>query len=211
MSTRKYDVIVSEPSNPWIAGVSSLFTREFFESARRRLAPGGIICQWANAYNISEPDLKSIVATFTSVFPNGTVWLVGGDDVLLLATLDPIDEALGRVSSNMKRPDVAADLASVAIVDPFSILSLYIGGPDELRGYASGAPVFTDDRMTLEFSAPRELHNQRAGENGATLRALLKDGAGPGRDSPVEGSRGRGAVAASCRDAGESRHPRAGL
>ena len=79
-------MIISEPSNPWIAGVSSLFTREFFESARERLAPGGIMCQWANAYNISEPDLKSIVATFTSVFPNGTVWLVGGDDVLLLAT-----------------------------------------------------------------------------------------------------------------------------
>ena len=91
----KYDVIVSEPSNPWIAGVASLFTREFFESARDRLAPGGIICQWANAYNISEPDLKSIVATFTSVFPNGTVWLVGGDDVLLLASLEPIDDAIG--------------------------------------------------------------------------------------------------------------------
>jgi spermidine synthase len=71
LSNQKYDVIVSEPSNPWIAGVSSLFTKEFFESARERLAPGGIICQWANAYNISEQDLKSIVATFTSVFPNG--------------------------------------------------------------------------------------------------------------------------------------------
>lgn len=176
LSERNYDVIVSEPSNPWIAGVSSLFTREFFESARERLAPGGVICQWANAYNISEPDLKSIVATFTAVFPNGTVWLVGGDDVLLLATLEPIDQALARLPSHMKRPDVAADLASVGIVDPFSILSLYIGGPEQLRDYATGAPVFTDDRMTLEFSAPRELHNRRAGENGATLTKLLQGG-----------------------------------
>jgi spermidine synthase len=176
LSERKYDVIVSEPSNPWIAGVSSLFTKEFFESARERLAPGGVICQWANAYNISEPDLKSIVATFTSVFPNGTVWLVGGDDVLLLATLEPIDEALARVAVGMQRPDVAADLNSVAIVDPFSILSLYMGGPAELKTYASGSPIFNDDRMTLEFSAPRELHNQRAGQNGATLRGLLQGG-----------------------------------
>ena len=71
LTDRKYDVIISEPSNPWIAGVSSLFTKEFFESARERLAPGGIICQWANAYNISEADLKSIIATFKSVFPYG--------------------------------------------------------------------------------------------------------------------------------------------
>ncbi|MEO7156456.1 MAG: fused MFS/spermidine synthase, partial [Vicinamibacterales bacterium] len=178
LSDRNYDVIVSEPSNPWIAGVSSLFTREFFASARARLAPGGIICQWANAYNISEADLKSIVATFTSVFPNGTVWLVGGDDVLMLASLDPIDGALAQLPARMQRPEVAADLASIGIVDPFSILSLYIGGPDQLRGYAAGAPLFDDDRMTLEFTAPRELHQRRAGENGATLTRLLQD-AGP--------------------------------
>lgn len=178
LSDRKYDVIVSEPSNPWIAGVSSLFTREFFASARARLAPGGIICQWANAYNISEADLKSIVATFTSVFPEGTVWLVGGDDVLMLASLEPIDGRLTRLAANMHRPEAAADLASVGVVDPFSILSLYVGGPGELGAYTAGAPLFDDDRMTLEFTAPRELHKRRAGENGATLTRLLQD-AGP--------------------------------
>ena len=176
LSERKYDVIVSEPSNPWIAGVSSLFTTEFFERARDRLAPGGIICQWANAYNISAPDLKSIVATFTSVFPNGTVWLVGGDDVLLLASREPIDEQLKRVTVNMGRPGVAEDLASVGVVDLFSILSLYVGGPGQLERYAAGAPLFTDDRMTLEFTAPRELHNPRAGENGTELRKLASEG-----------------------------------
>src|SRR4026209_1888978 len=97
------------------AGVSSLFTAEFFESAKQRLAPGGVICQWANAYNISEPDLKSIVATFTAVFSHGTVWLVGGDAVLLLASLEPIDTALARLPANMKRPEVARDLRSIGI------------------------------------------------------------------------------------------------
>ncbi|MEP6782729.1 MAG: hypothetical protein ABI983_03605, partial [Acidobacteriota bacterium] len=126
-----------------------------------------------------EMDLKSIVATFRSVFPEGTVWLVGGDDVLLLATMEPIEQTLERVAANMKRPDVAADLASLGIVDPFSMLSLYVGGPRELAGYASGAPIFTDDRMTLEFSAPRELHHRRGGENGATLLRLLNGGGPP--------------------------------
>ncbi|MDP2389873.1 MAG: fused MFS/spermidine synthase, partial [Acidobacteriota bacterium] len=58
-----YDVIVSEPSNPWMAGIASLFTREFFEGARARLAPGGMLCQWAHTYDISSDDLRSIVAT----------------------------------------------------------------------------------------------------------------------------------------------------
>jgi len=172
LSNQKYDVIVSEPSNPWIAGVSSLFTKEFFESAKRRLAPGGIICQWANAYNISEPDLKSIVATFTSVFPNGTVWLVGGDDVLLLASLEPIETALARLPTNMKEPNVAKDLQSIGIADSVSILTMYIGGPAELGRYVLAAPIFTDNRMTLEFSAPRQLHNRSAGLNGSVLRKL---------------------------------------
>ena len=172
LSTIKYDVIVSEPSNPWIAGVSSLFTAEFFESARQRLAPGGVICQWVNGYNINGDDLKSVIATFTRVFPEGTVWLVGRDDVLLLATLDPIEPALAQLPQRMQRPAVAADLAAIGVVDAFSMTSLYVAGPRELAAYTASARIFTDDHLTLEFTAPRELHNPDAGKNGAALRAL---------------------------------------
>jgi spermidine synthase len=172
LTATKYDAIISEPSNPWIAGVSSLFTREFFQSARDRLAPGGVICQWVNAYNISASDLKSIVATFTSVFPDGTVWLVGRDDVLLVASADG-DLGVFPASERMNRPEVAADLASVGIVDNYSIGSLFIADRRTLPGYVAGVPIFTDDRLTLEFTAPRELHNPRAAENGAELRRLF--------------------------------------
>ena len=171
LSNQKYDVIVSEPSNPWIAGVSSLFTTEFFESARERLAPGGMICQWVNAYNISAADLKSVIATFTSVFPRGTVWLVGRDDVLLVASVDG-DVGIFPDPQRMKQPDVAADLASIGILDNYSIGSLFIADQRTLPSYVGGARVFTDDRLTLEFTAPRELHNPRAAENGAELRRL---------------------------------------
>lgn len=170
LTNRKYDVIVSEPSNPWIAGVSSLFTREFFASARDRLNAGGIFCQWANAYNISEPDLKSILTTFLEVFPNGTVWLVGSDDVLLLGAEEPIEGLMRRIATNMKRSEAASDLASVGVADAFSLESLFVAGPSPLRSYAADAPLFIDDRITLEFTAPRELHKRNAGRNGAALR-----------------------------------------
>src|SRR6185503_16163808 len=84
LTPQRYDVIVSEPSNPWMSGVAALFTREFFEAARSRLNPDGLICQWAHTYDISPQDLQSIVATFASVFPQGTMWLVGEGDLLLV-------------------------------------------------------------------------------------------------------------------------------
>jgi tetratricopeptide (TPR) repeat protein len=172
LSNQNYDVIVSEPSNPWIAGVSSLFTKEFFESAKARLTPGGIICQWANAYNVSQEDLKSIIATFRSAFPDGSVWLVGGDDVLLLATQDPLGPALSRLADRMTRPEVAADLKSIGVVDAFSIASLQVGDARTLGAFTAGSRIFTDDHLPLEFTAPRELHNPSAGKNGAALRGL---------------------------------------
>jgi spermidine synthase len=177
LTDRKYDVIISEPSNPWIAGVSSLFTKEFFESARDRLAPGGIICQWANAYNISEADLKSIIATFTSVFPTGTVWLVGTNDVLMLAGPEEWPD-FSRVADRMTREDVAADLASIGVVDRFSITSLIIGRPEDLPRYTAGSPIFTDDHLTLEFTAPREIHRRRA-DNGPAIRPLFAEKSQP--------------------------------
>ena len=149
-----------------------MFTREFFESARARLAPGGIICQWVNAYNINQADLRSVIATFRSVFPEGTVWLVGGDDVLLLATLEPLADALSRMDARMSNTTVSADLSSLGVVDAFALKSLQQAGPAQLAAFAEGARVFTDDHLTLEFTAPRELHSPNAGKNGAALRGL---------------------------------------
>ncbi len=72
----RYDVIVSEPSNPWISGVSNLFTREFYEAARAALAPAGVFGQWFHYYNLDPSDVKVELATFLSVFPNASLWLV---------------------------------------------------------------------------------------------------------------------------------------
>src|SRR6185503_12655890 len=73
---RRYDVIISEPSNPWMAGVSSLFTRDFFLLARSRLAAGGVFCQWTHVYNMHSRDLRSVVAGFTDAFPSSALFLV---------------------------------------------------------------------------------------------------------------------------------------
>ena len=108
----QYDVIVSEPSNPWMAGIASLFTREFFTAARARLAPGGVLCQWAHTYDISAEDLRSIVATFAAVFPDGTIWLVGDGDVLLIGGTEPMGPRVAALAEVWnRRPEAVADLA----------------------------------------------------------------------------------------------------
>ncbi len=167
-----YDVIISEPSNPWMAGIASLFTREFFQGARARLSAGGILCQWAHTYDIQPEDLRSIVATFASVFPDGTMWLVGDGDLLLVGSDRPLVEELAVIASRFGRGDVAADLATVGVADAASLLSLYVGGPDEIARFASGAIVQTDDRTALEFSAVAGLYQQASVDNAGSLRDL---------------------------------------
>jgi spermidine synthase len=178
LSDQQYDVIISEPSNPWMAGVAALFTREFLTAIRARLAPNGILCQWAHTYNISDADLRSIVATFASVFPNGTMWLMGDGDLLLLGSNGADQLHLENIAANWDRPNVAADLRAAAAYEPFALLSSYIGGPSEIQRYGTGAALQSDDRMALEFSAPRALYGD-AKENVATLRNLLDPRAAP--------------------------------
>jgi spermidine synthase len=167
-----YDVIVSEPSNPWMAGIASLFTREFFEAARARLAPGGILCQWAHTYDISAGDLQSIVATFSAVFPEGTLWLVGDGDVLLVGANGPLEPRFAEVGRAFGRPGVGQDLASVGVLEPFHVLSMFVAGGHDLADWAGNAALQSDDRSGLEFSGPQTVFGRITTDNATNLRAL---------------------------------------
>lgn len=214
LARRRYDVIVSEPSNPWIAGVAALFTREYFAEARARLTPGGVFCQWANAYNIGEADLRAIAATFRAEFPEGAALLVGEYDVLFvgIAPGGPSGAAVpwDTIARHWTREAAAADLARYGAVGPFAVLSLVVAGPEELARFAAGAAVLDDDRMPLEFSAPREIHRRTGSRNGALLTALMGERGGP---PAVRAALDR-ATAADWRDRGRmlarvDAHPRA--
>jgi spermidine synthase len=190
LSARQYDVIISEPSNPWMAGVAALFTREFFEAARERLRERGVFCQWSHTYEIAEDDLRSIVRTFTSVFPDGTMWLIGEGDLLLIGSASPgIDERVAAIPERAGSGSVPAMLADLGIppdTAPFVLLSFFAGGPHELARFGDGAAMQTDDRMALEFTAARAMHSPPEGQ-AERLRRLAADAARPaGTASLVE-------------------------
>ncbi len=154
-----YDVIISEPSNPWIAGVGNLFTREFLLLARAHLAPGGVMCQWTNLYDLSEHDLAIMLATFSEAFPHGAIFLSHLGDVLLVGTdaapaLD-FDALLARVGDERIR----ADLARVGIHSVYDLLANFVMTFDAIGALApAGSPIHTDDLAQLEFSAPKNLY-----------------------------------------------------
>jgi spermidine synthase len=176
-----YDVIISEPSNPWMAGVASLFTREFFQIAAARLTAGGVMCQWAHTYDISDANLRAIVATFAGVFPDTSLWLVGNADLLLIGRTAPGPDPGLAIQNGFRRHRAAADLAGIGVDRPFALTSLFAGGPTAAVAYAGDAPVETDDRLRLEFSAPRSIIG-RAGDDHA---ARLRSGSGRGTPPPA--------------------------
>ncbi|HSN92351.1 MAG TPA: fused MFS/spermidine synthase [Anaeromyxobacteraceae bacterium] len=169
-----YDLVVSEPSNPWMAGVASLFTREFYQTARDRLAPGGIMVQWLQTYSIFGRDMQMVVRTFSEVFPHVSVWAGARGDVLLLATpatacldLDLVERRLAA------SPGLREDFERLGLGGGRLAFRLVLDEEDTRR-YAAGAPLNTDDLPLLEFSAPRGLYAGSAVENEALLRSFRR-------------------------------------
>jgi spermidine synthase len=173
----RYDVITSEPSNPWIGGIASLFSVEFFQLARRSLQPGGIMLQWIHAYNLLPEDLRMVVATFRAVFPATSVWQVSPGDFLLLGRTEaaPIDLGLLK-ARHAASPAIREALARVGVRDWAGVLGYFALGEGDTARYAQGAAVNTDDRLALEFSAPRALYLDTHAENARALRAFATGG-----------------------------------
>jgi spermidine synthase len=174
---KSYDVIISEPSNPWMSGMASLFSREFFQEALARLTPKGIHCQWFHSYNMSTTDLRSIVSTFRSVFPHAQLWALNQNDFLLLGSPSKIQVTESVLRRNFEH--AAVDLKGFGIVDLYSIVSLYLLEDEDLDTFASGAPMNTDAHPLLEFHAPRYIYANTTDDNYAALTAFQKTVATP--------------------------------
>jgi spermidine synthase len=164
---QQYDVIISEPSNPWISGMASLFTREFFNEARSRLTPAGIHCQWFHSYNMSVDDLRTVIATFRAEFPSAMLWTLNEYDFLLLGSASTLDIDESVFKRNFER--VAGDLAEIKVQDARTVLSLLMLRDQELDRFAGGAILNTDDLPILEFRAPRSIHAETTEHNFAAL------------------------------------------
>ncbi len=172
----QYDVIVSEPSHPWVPGVANLFTKDFFEIGRAKLAHDGVFAQWVQIYQLSPESLRSVLATFHSVFPHVLLFRVGGasegKDLILLGSQQPLD--LSRLDERLRNPRHAAELARVKMDSRAAIESWYICDETTLGPAVAGAPLNTDDNMLIEHRAPREAFKPLMEENSRWIASLKK-------------------------------------
>jgi spermidine synthase len=167
LAPQKYDVIISEPSNPWLSGVSNLFSREFFEIGKRGLAEGGVYCQWVQIYGMQTSDVKAICRTFSSVFPY--VYLFGippatGDvkpvpDLVLLGSLSPLKPHIPYMEKAVRSAELQKALGRIDVAEAGDLVSMLRMGPQEVTDFCEGAGLDTDDNGLIEFSAPLHLYD----------------------------------------------------
>lgn len=167
--TRRYDLITSEPSNLWTAGSAALFTREFFTDLSRALNPGGVVCQWVHGYGIREVDLRSVMATFASVFPETRLYVLG-DDFFLLGSDRPF---LPETGAPRPLREVVSGLLAVTEIRGASFQPLLALDNDPWRAFAAGAPIQTDDRLFLEWAGLRSSHLNEMDRLRERLRSVV--------------------------------------
>jgi spermidine synthase len=190
-SAERWDVVVSDLFVPWHAGAGNLYAREMYETGRRRLAPGGLFCQWLPLYQLTREEFGTIARTFLAVFPDATLWrndfhpdrpvlaLVGrlGRDAV------DVDHAAARGAA---LPDWARD---PLLATPDGIAMLSVGDLAAAGDLLGTGPLDTDDRPVIEFTAPRLTRMSAAGDKdwftGAALATFTEAVAAR---SPVTGA-----------------------
>jgi spermidine synthase len=163
---KRYDLILSEPSNPWITGISNLFTKDHYEILKARLQPGGAVAQWLHYYSMNETDFKIALKTFLSVFRYVTLWDVhygsrfAIGDVILIGSeipLMPLQKGASSIEERMKSPRIHAALSRIGRGDFDRLIDLYMMDEIDLDDYTRRMPLNTDDFPMIEFQAPKSL------------------------------------------------------
>ncbi len=169
-----YDVITAEPSNPWIAGIANLYTREFYEVVKSKLKEDGIFAQWFHNYSMSPDDFRMVFRTFGEAFPHVSVWGMKESDFLMLGSKK---EQLFRYpllkEIFSKNRTLREDFKELGLSDIYAVLGFYRMGKKEVMAFSESASLNTDDGAQLEFSAPKNVRRATAELNRKLMDPFL--------------------------------------
>ncbi|HXG51132.1 MAG TPA: fused MFS/spermidine synthase [candidate division Zixibacteria bacterium] len=153
-----YDVITAEPSNPWIAGIANLYTREFYEVIKSKIKDDGIFGQWFHNYSMSPDDFRMVFRTFSEVFPHVSLWSMKESDFLLIGSKREQVFDYRKLKEIYERNEkLRSDLEYLGLSDIYAVQGFYRLNRDGFVAFAKGADINTDDGAELEFSAPKNL------------------------------------------------------
>jgi spermidine synthase len=170
----RFDVVISEPSNPWIAGIANLFSIEFMREVKEHLTEEGVFCLWLQGYNIGPDSFRLILRSFFDVFPHSTMWEGGINDYLIIGSNNPprkvdLAEFKERIHRNpllVKAFDRFGDQPLEGYLTSFRLTA------DQLESFAGDGPLNTDDRNLLEFHLPKTLFKDSSPALEADIRQL---------------------------------------
>ncbi|WP_456623457.1 spermidine synthase [Bradyrhizobium sp. P5_C12] len=176
--TGQHDVIIADLFHPALDGSGALYTMEHFGAVKRRLAPGGIFCQWLPLYQLDLPSLRTIIRGFLDVYPDGSAWLnhysVRTPMLALIGTRDGGRLDTEALAARLRDPAIRHVVRPLGFETPIDLLGQYLGGPHALSAFAGEGPRNTDDYPFVTFDARRNVRALRA-EPWSLLLAITKD------------------------------------
>ncbi|HYL39014.1 MAG TPA: fused MFS/spermidine synthase [Bryobacteraceae bacterium] len=167
-SPEKFDIITSDPIHPWVKGSATLYSKEYFDLVKQHLNPGGIVTQWVPLYESDLNTVKSEIATFFDVFPDGTIWGNenggGGYDIVLLGNagearidVDGLEHRLGSAAYS----GVSKSLQEVGFQSAMALLTTYAGRASDLRTWLARAQINRDGNLRLQYLAGLALNGSQ--------------------------------------------------
>jgi spermidine synthase len=154
LEKQMYDVVVSEPSNPWFASVGSVFSREYYQLASARLKPGGLMVQWFHVYEMHDGILEMALRTFQTVFPHTEIWDANDGDMIFIGSDRPWNYSIEELSRSLQREGVQQDLASIGLGTPEALLARQFASQRTAFAISGNGPIQTDGFPVLEYDAP---------------------------------------------------------
>ena len=160
-ANEKFDIITSDPIHPWVKGMASLYTTEYFDLCKKHLNPGGIVTQWVPLYESSFETVQSEIATFFEAFPNGTIWGNlntdgSGYDVVLMGQIEKLPINVDALQAKLALPKydaVRRSLSDVGFPSVLNLLSTYAANSSDLRGWMRTAQINRDRNLRLQYLA----------------------------------------------------------
>jgi spermidine synthase len=159
-TTEKFDVIASDPLDVFIKGTAALYSKEYFDSIKSHLNPGGMFTLYVPLYETDEPTIKSELATFFAAFPYGTVWANTrngqGYDMVFMGQMEPLKINIDEVQTRINRPEHAGvrdSLRDIGVNSLLDLFSTYAGSASDLSPWVAGAPLNADADLKLSYLA----------------------------------------------------------
>jgi spermidine synthase len=166
----KFDIITSDPIHPFVKGSAMLYSQEYFEMVKSRLNPGGIVTQWVPLYESDVDTVKSEIATFFTVFPEGAIFANerdgGGYDLVMLGRDGPMGIDVDAMEDRLAQPAyqaVAQSLRDVGFASAIQMLGTYAGQASDLQPWLQGAEINRDHNLRLQYLAGIALNDSQEG------------------------------------------------